>query len=148
MSKEEVIAYLLNKVESLDGQLKKLDSEIANLNEQREKVAKALSSYKYTLESESSDTSQNLSAEIRSQVPSPDFSSYPIHRAAEIILRDAGRGMKTLELAIEMRKRGKSIGGPNAYTVIYSSLKRYPELFKKNSRIWTLINRERDAKAT
>lgn len=147
MSKEEVISYLQGKVESLDSELKQLDSEIATLNEKREKVSKALASYKYTLESESFETSQKSNTETKSLAPSSEFSALPIYRAAEIILKDAGRGMKTLELAAEMKKRGKSIAGPNGYTIVYSSLKRYPELFKKNGTIWTLINRERDIRA-
>lgn len=147
MSKEEIISYLQSKVESLDNQLKQLDSEIATLSEKREKVSKALASYKYTLDSESFEISQKSNTGTKSLAPSPEFSTLPIYRVAEIILKDAGRGMKTLELAAEINKRGKSITGPNGYTIVYSSLKRYPELFKKNGTIWTLINREKDTRA-
>ncbi|OGQ74373.1 MAG: hypothetical protein A3G40_07705 [Deltaproteobacteria bacterium RIFCSPLOWO2_12_FULL_57_22] len=144
MSKEEVIKYLLGKVKELENKLKDLDSQISKLTKEREMVARAFDSYRYTLENESQEGAP-LTPETK--IAPHKFADLPVHRAAEIVLKDTARGMTTREIAEEISKRGKRMHGPNVTTIIYSSLKRFPDLFKKEGHVWTLIIREEETKA-
>ncbi len=147
MSKEEVIRYLLGKVKELENKLKDLDSQISKLTKEREMLARAFDSYRYTLENESQEGAPLHRETPETKIAPHKFADLPVHRAAEIVLKDTARGMTTREIAEEISKRGKRMHGPNVTTIIYSSLKRFPDLFKKDGHAWTLIIREEETKA-
>lgn len=64
MGKQEVIDYLFEKVRALENKLKDLDSQITTLSKERDSVARAYDSYRYTLESENQYVSQGMTVDI------------------------------------------------------------------------------------
>ena len=98
MSKDEVIRYLIDKVKTLESQLKNLDSEISRLTEERGIIARAFDSYRYTLENESQENVQVFKGTAKAKMASHNFADLPIHRAAEIVLKGTAQGMTTREL--------------------------------------------------
>lgn len=140
MGKQEVIDYLFEKVRALENKLKDLDSQITTLSKERDSVARAYDSYRYTLESENQYVSQGMTVDIVQGIIQPyNFSDLPIHRATEIILKEFTRGMTSAELTQEIIKRGKIMTGPNSVTIVNNSLRRFPKLFKKEGSKWMLI---------
>jgi hypothetical protein len=148
MSKNEVIKYLTERVEALETKLKDLDSRIAKLTEERSSIAKAYDSYKHTLQRESEEVGDDFKFTPPEKTAEAfKFANLPIHQAAEVILRQALFGMTSRELTDEIIKRGKKMTGPNTVTVVNSSLRRFPDLFKKTDGKWTLIVKEGHTRA-
>lgn len=84
---------------------------------------------------------------MQGKIPALNFSDLPVHRAAEIVLKEKARGMTTRELTEEIIKRGKKMVGPNSITIVNNGLRRFPDLFKKDGQVWTLILKEEGTKA-
>ncbi len=139
MGKKEVIEYLIEKIKEFESKLKALDSEISQLTKAREVFAKAYDSYRYTLETESREAAQMLDPAIQTNISLHNSAALPIHRAVEVVLKGAAQGMTAREIMQEITKRGKAVSGPNAVTIVSNSLKRFPDLFKKDGHKWTLI---------
>jgi hypothetical protein len=149
MSKNEVIKYLTERVDTMEHKLKDLDSQIAKLTEERSGIAKAYDSYKHTLRNESEEVGDDLNPIVQEKPSgSFNFANLPIHQAAEVILKQTIFGMTSRELTEEIIKRGKKMVGPNSVTIVANSLRRFPDQFKRTTDgKWTLIIKEGHTRA-
>jgi hypothetical protein len=141
MPQDAFVTQLRSKLRYYEDQLADVNEKISKLSAERDQLMQGYAAYQKILELEA-DPEMN-----HSQTPLPlegasSFANLSIPKAVETVLRESRRAMAVSELLRELRKRGKSMEGPNVYNVLYSSIKRNSALFKRQGGgLWTLVNK-------
>jgi len=141
---------LESKMKQYEKQLEDLNDRIGKLTLDRDGLMQGYTACRTLLEIENHGSERGKNQPENKTLPFeeiPNFTEMSIPAAAEAVLKDSRRALSNAELVREIRKRGKSMEGPNSYNILYSSLKRNPKIFKKQGSLWTLVNRNVDPKA-
>jgi len=152
MSHDPFVSQILSKMKQYEARLEKLNDEIDRLTKERDALTQGHAAYQKILQIETDDQGSDadksqLQINAALGFDQGSFSNLSIPGAAEQVLKDSRRALSNSDLLREIKRRGKSMEGPNVYNVLYSSLKRNPSTFKKQGNLWTLVNKNLDTKA-
>lgn len=147
MAQDPFIAQVRSKVKHYEAELERLNEEISTLTAERDQLIQGHAAYRKILEIETESDVIGNQAQNTLKFEVPNFASLTIPGAAEVVLRESRRAMSIPDLLREIKKRGKSMEGPNVYNVLYSTLKRKSTIFKKQGSLWTLINKNQETEA-
>jgi hypothetical protein len=148
MPQDAFITQVKSKLRYYEEQLASINEEISKLTAQRDLYTQGHTAYEKILELEADP--EMTSIQSQSTLPLeglPSFANLSIPKAVETVLRESRRAMGVPDLLREIKKRGKSMEGPNSYNILYSSLKRNPNIFKKQGSLWALVNKNPETQA-
>lgn len=141
------LAQLRSKVNYYEAELSRLNEEIGKLTAERDQLTQGHAACLKILEIETEPGVIINQAQNTLKLDVPNFANLAIPAAAQAVLRDSRRAMSISDLLREIKKRGKSMEGPNVYNVLYSTLKRNSAIFKKQGSLWTLVNKTQETEA-